>query len=146
MLDPSYQQLTIQLHVFATVFMTGVVWHLQVVHFPSLRFISADQEKNAAHLYRKRTGWMVMPLMLIELGTAILLIGSSWVMQYGNYLWINLALLLFILGVTFLKMMPLHRQLALQMNDGIIQSLVAVNWIRTSIWSVRSVLLLGFLG
>jgi hypothetical protein len=146
MLDPSHQQLVIQLHLLATLFMTGIVWHNQIVGYPGFRFIANDQQENAAQFLRKRAGWIVRPIMLIELGTAILLMGSSWVMRYGNYLWVNLALLLFIWGVTLLKMVPLNRQLVARFDEETIKSLVTVNWVRTMLWTVRAGLLLNFLG
>jgi hypothetical protein len=70
---------------------------------------------------------------------------SSWAAQYGNYLWANLILLLFIWGITLVRMAPLHRQLSVQVDEEIIQSLISVNWVRTVMWTVRSVLLLSFL-
>ena len=46
--------------------------------------------------------------LLVEMGTAILLMGSSWIAQYGTYLWINLCLLFLIWGVTFFIMILVH--------------------------------------
>ena len=146
MLDPSFQHLVIQLHFFSTLLMTGVIWFVQLVHYPSFRFIDKGVGQEAAQFHQRKTGILVIPLMLVEIGTAILLMGSSWIMLYGTYLWINLGLLFFIWGVTFLRMVPLHRQLANRMDDEVISSLVSTNWIRTILWTMRAGLLLSFLG
>ena len=145
MLDPSYQQLAIQLHLFSTLMMTGVVWFVQWVHYPSFRFVDTAKGSEAAQFHQVKTGLLVIPLMLVEMGTAVLLMSSSWVAQYGSYLWINLGLLFLIWAVTFLKMVPLHRQLADQFDKDIVSSLISMNWVRTILWTVRAVLLLRFL-
>lgn len=146
MLDPSIQHLVIQLHFFATLLMTGVIWFVQLVHYPSFRFIDKGVGIEAAQFHQRRTGILVIPLMLVEIGTAILLMGSSWIMLYGNYLWVNLGLLFAIWGITFLRMVPLHSKLAKEMDDRVINSLISTNWIRTILWTVRAGLLLSFLG
>ncbi len=145
MLDPSYQQLTIQLHLFATLLMTGVVWFVQLVHYPSFRFVSTEKGIEAVRFHQRNTSYLVMPLMLTEMGTGILLMSSSWITQYGNYLLINLALLFLIWGVTFLRMMPIYRRLNQNMNEESISSLISTNWIRTALWTARAGLLFSFL-
>ena len=144
MFDSSFQHLVIQMHLFCTLFMTGLIWFVQVVHYPFLRF--AKESEPFVQFYRQRTGWIVLPVMLVELATAILLMASSWVTLYGNYLLANLVLLLLIWGVTFVRISPMHRRLADQVDQGIINSLVTSNWIRTILWSLRSLILIQFLG
>ena len=145
MIDPSNQQLVIQLHLFATLLMTGVVWFVQLVHYPSFRFVANEKGPEAVRFHQRYTSMLVIPLMLVEMGTAILLMLSSWVTQYGNYLLINLALLFLIWSVTFLRMFPIHRRLNQNMNEETISSLISTNWIRALLWTARAVLLLSFL-
>jgi hypothetical protein len=145
MIDPSNQQLVIQLHLFSTLLMTGVVWFVQLVHYPSFRFVADEKGSEAARFHQRKTGLLVIPLMLIEMGTGILLMSSSWVTQYGNYLIINLGLLFLVWGVTFLKMVPLHRKLAEQISEETVSALISINWIRTVLWTARAGLLLSFL-
>ncbi|MCZ6671357.1 MAG: hypothetical protein O7C75_00315 [Verrucomicrobia bacterium] len=145
MLDPSLQHLVIQLHLYSTLFMTGVIWYVQVVHYPLLRFIQSEDGKDFADLYKKKSGLIVVPFMLTELVTGILLIGSTWMMQYGYYLWMNLILLLGIWVVTFTVHLPQHKALTNSFNSETIRPLVRSDWIRTLIWSIRSVLLVSFL-
>lgn len=144
MLDPAYQHLVVQLHFYATLFMTGLIWFVQVVHYPFLHY--AEGNLDAARFHQRRTGWVVIPVMVVELVTAVLLLGSSWIAQYGDYLFINLGLLLLTWAVTFLKMVPLHRRLLEHMDESTIQVIVTTNWVRTILWTVRSLVLMRFLG
>ena len=59
-------------HVGATLAMTGLIWLIQCVHYPLFAQVGAEafQDYHARH-----TQWItpiVGPLMLIELGTAVL--------------------------------------------------------------------------
>lgn len=146
MLDPSLQHLVIQVHLFSTLMMTGVIWYVQVVHYPFLALIRPEEGERAARFHKQRTSWVVMPLMLVELTSGILLLGSTWMLQYGKYLWGNLLLLFMVWGITFFRFVPLHKRLENRYDRGTVKALVSGNWIRTILWSVRSLLLLGFLG
>ena len=145
-MDPSLQYLVIRAHLFSTLFMTGAVWFVQVVHYPFFRHLRAEDGPQASRFHRKRTGWILGPVMILELVTAVMLLSSSWVTQYGNYLWLNLGLLLVIWAVTFLKFVPIHHLLTEAYNPGAVNALVRLNWVRTILWSFRSILLLSFLG
>jgi hypothetical protein len=62
------------LHAAATLSMTGLIWFVQVVHYPLMARVGrvgfADYE--AAHT--RRTTWVVAPPMLIEGFTAVVLL------------------------------------------------------------------------
>lgn len=146
MFGPDAQYLAIQIHVFATLFMTGVIWYVQLVHYPYLRFTAEDSAREAAEFHQRRTGYVVMPVMFLEFGTGIFLLSSTWMMLFSRTLWLNLLLLLAIWGVTFLKFMPLHKAMLNKFDSSLIRSLVAVNWVRTILWTARAVILVSFLG
>lgn len=146
MFGPDAQYLAIQIHLFASLFMTGIIWYVQVVHYPYLIFTTKDSAREAAEFHQRRTGYVVMPIMFLELGTGIFLLSSTWMMLFSRLLWLNLFLLLAIWGVTFLKFMPLHKAMLNQFDSSLIRSLVTVNWVRTTLWTVRAVILVGFLG
>ena len=145
MLDPSLQSLAIQAHVFATLFMTGIVWFVQMVHYPFFDFAAEGNRREASEFHQRRTSQLVLPIMIIELVTAVALLGSSWMMRYGQTIWINLGLLLLTWGVTFFRFMPLYRQLLGGFDSNLIKTLISANWVRTALWTVRSVLLISFL-
>lgn len=57
-------------HLAATLFMVGAVWFVQVVHYP----LMAGQPPAYAREHGRRTGWVLGPVMVAELGTAVLLV------------------------------------------------------------------------
>lgn len=142
----SFQQLIIQLHVFSTLLMTGVVWHMQVVHYPMFLDFKKEDGVRATEFHRQRTGYLVMPVMVVEFVTAVLLTSSSWMMLYGNFLWLNLMLLVLIWAITFLRHVPRHKRLSESFEPDTVHALVRANWVRTLLWTLRSILLIRFLG
>ena len=145
MFDGSLQQLVIQLHVFSTFFMTGIIWYVQVVHYPLFKFIKQEDGSRSAFFHLRRTAFVVMPVMIIELITAVMLMSSSWMLLYSNYLWVNLALLILIWIISFSIHFPQHKALTKSFSSATLRPLVRSNWIRTALWTIRSLLLLRFL-
>jgi hypothetical protein len=145
MLEPSLQSLAIQAHVFATLFMTGVVWFVQIVHYPFFNFVASEKRSVATEFHQRRTANVVLPVMIIELVTAVTLLGSSWMIRYSQIIWINLGLLLLTWCVIFFGFMPLYKQLVLGFDSKLLKTLENANWVRTLLWTARSLLLLSFL-
>ena len=133
------------LHVATTMFMVGLIWLVQIVHYP----LFAHVGDNTFLAYHKRhTQWIttvVAPLMLLELATGLLL----WLMAPLQPFWIlNTMGIAVIWGSTAFWQVRLHKQLSLV--DGaarltLIHQLVASNWLRTIVWSFRGALLVGWL-
>ena len=125
------------LHFAATWYMTGVIWVVQVLHYPLLgRTGAAFDECQRLHL--ARTGWVVGPPMLVEALTgAALLWARPGVPAYG----IGMALLALIWGSTFALQVPLHNRLKLGFDAAAHRRLAATNWLRTAAWSARALLL-----
>ena len=123
------------LNFTATAVMTGVIWTIQLVHYPF--FHRVDKNYFGSHMdeHRKTISFIVMPVMLIELASAIglVLIGS-------NYKWVfNLALILLVLIwlSTALLQVPAHAKLANGYSKTETNKLVKSNWLRTLLWSLR---------
>ena len=133
------------LHVATTMFMVGLIWLIQIVHYP----LFAHVGDNTFLAYHKRhTQWIttiVAPLILLELATGLLL----WLMAPLQPFWIlNTMGIAVIWGSTAFWQVRLHKQLSLV--DGtarlaLIRQLVASNWLRTIFWSFRCLLLVGLL-
>jgi hypothetical protein len=110
-----------------------------VVHYPLFKEIAAAdfpayQKKNYA------TGFITVPMMFIELFSGI------WVLytDYSLLFLVNLILLVFIWGSTFLFQVPTHLQLIKTPTLSLMNKLIQTNWIRTISWTARA-LLLGYL-
>jgi len=129
------------IHLCATLFMTGVIWVIQVVHYPL--FARVGNEGYAAYQaeHEQRITWIVGPVMLVELATAIYLVGAGAAGFSRPALLVNLALLALIWLSTFFLQVPQHQRLEQGFDPRAIQLLVQTNWIRTILWSARSILL-----
>lgn len=126
-------------HLIATLFMTGLIWFVQVVHYPLMAQVGQRSFVEYERAHTRRTGWIVAPLMLIELGTAIALFG----MAQGEARLprgIALGLLIAIWAVTALVQVPQHRRLSASYNAALLSQLVNGNWLRVLGWSARALL------
>ena len=60
-------------HAAATGVMTGLIWFVQVVHYPLLARVGAASFVEYERAHVRRTTWVVAPAMLVEAATAIVL-------------------------------------------------------------------------
>ncbi len=129
-----------------TLFMTGVIWTVQWVHYPLFSYADRETYRALAQAHGRRISAVVIPPMLLELATASLF---PWLHPPGMptwVAWLGLALVAVAWLSTFLLQVPEHQQLAAGFNPGSHRRLVRSNWLRTVAWSLRAGLLLGLLG
>lgn len=125
---------------FSSCMMSGVIWIIQVVHYPSFHYIESSQFQNFSNMHRKNITFIVGPLMCIELLSSIVLfkITASYSMQLANLL--TLAGIWF---VTIRFSIPCHMQLSEQKNQAALKRLIRTNWTRTVLWNSRCILHVG---
>ncbi len=127
------------LHAAATLAMGGIIWFVQLVHYPLFELAARADFPAFARLHQNRTGWVVGPLMLAEATTAALL-AATVSGPIAKPAWIGVALLAVIWLSTALVQVPLHRRLLVGFDRRAARRLVATNWLRTAAWSARGVL------
>lgn len=126
-------------HLLLSLYMLGLIWFVQVVHYPLMAKIGAASFVSYERAHTRFTSWVTAPPMLGELGTGLFLFFQSpgeW------FWWLNSAGLFGLWGSTFLIQVPLHNALSQSFDSQNHARLVRTNWIRTAIWSLRAVLLL----
>lgn len=130
------------LHVAATLFMVGAIWFVQVVHYPLMAQVGADEfcDYEAAHV--RLTSWVVVPPMLVELATGVVLAGRPPVSLGPGWCWGGLLLLLLIWASTALLQVPRHKALSAGFDSTQHGALVLTNWARTAAWTLRGGLVL----
>ncbi len=126
-------------------FMTGLIWFIQVVHYPSFldyrTSSSGFPEFHRKHVFR--TGLVVIPVMLAELATSIALSLSVSPVTHINVAGLVIVILIWL--STFLLQAPTHNQLQKGFDESLIRRLIHTNWIRTTLWSIKTLLsLLGY--
>lgn len=126
------------IHFALTCFMTGLIWLVQLVHYPLMASVSPQRFVEFEKSHQRRISLIVAPAMLGEAVTAALLIYT----RSATPLFVTNAVLVATLWLsTALVQMPHHRRLERGFDAGVHRRLVATNWLRTAIWSARSVML-----
>ena len=118
--------------------MVGIIWVIQLLHYPSFHFISDQKYIEFQHFHMQRISLIVIPAMLTELASALLLayfFGSSLTI-------ILLVLVLGIWGITFIFFTNMHQKLTTGYDRTTVDTLVKINWSRTALWSLRLIILL----
>jgi hypothetical protein len=126
-------------HAAVTWFLTGLIWFVQVVHYPLLAEVdgAAFRAYHAGHL--RRVTLVVAPLMVAEAVLSLWLIAvradAAWLV------WTGAALLAAVWLATFGLSVPRHNCLAARGADPeVIRGLVFTNWVRTAAWTARAAL------
>ncbi|MFM9959036.1 MAG: hypothetical protein ACKVZJ_13300 [Phycisphaerales bacterium] len=138
---------TPMVHAAATWFMVGLIWFVQVVHYPLMGAVQPHAFSAYATSHQRRTTWVVGPVMLLEGSSALLLVWSPHGEFAGTLMrWMGLALLVLIWTSTFAVQVPLHARLASAFDRAVWRRLVATNWVRTIAWTARGIIALLLLG
>ena len=126
---------------FASAAMCGVIWFVQVVHYPLFAAVAGDAALRYSREHRRRTPWVVVPLMFVEFATAAWLAAAP-PPEIGRGPALAGLGLVCLLGLsTWLVQMPLHSRLGRHGHDhATIGRLVGSNWCRTILWTARAVL------
>lgn len=133
------------LHAAATWYMVGLIWMVQVVHYPLFAWVGEDRFERYESEHQARTTWVVLPPMLVELATAAWL---SWRPPLGISVaetGVGAALVALIWASTFFLQVPEHARLERAWNDRAHRRLVVTNWLRTIAWSARGLLVAWWL-
>ena len=130
------------LHVSATWYMTGVIWFVQIVHYPLFARVGTTEFREYEQNHTALTTWVVAPPMLVEAATAVLLCWYRPPYIATWQVWLGIALLAVVWLSTAFLQVPCHNLLSKSFDTDVHQRLVATNWIRTIAWSVRGFLFL----
>ena len=129
----------------ATVFMTGLIWFVQLVHYPLMRGIDAQSFTRYHRDHTRRTTWVVGPPMIVEGLAALILVVRQSIDVPQWQAWMGLALVALIWIATAALQVPQHRRLAGGFESAAHRRLVSSNWIRVVSWSARSILVVYWL-
>ena len=129
-------------HLGATLLMAGVIWMVQLVHYPLFAGVGAEGWTAYEAGHQAKITLIVGPLMLVELATAIWLVVDrpaalpAWAVLGGA------ALVGVIWASTAFLQVPLHTALSAGFDADAHTRLVATNWVRTVAWTLRGGLVL----
>jgi hypothetical protein len=125
----------------ATCFNTGLIWIIQLVHYPGFLKIGREGYDAYQAFHMRSISWIVGPSMLLEAISTGLLLFYLKELPLTALFYCSLFLLLTIWVNTAFFAVPAHNKLLSGYNVEAINNLVNVNWWRTFAWTARSILL-----
>ena len=126
----------ILLNFIASFTMLGVILVTQIVSYPM--FLNENKKGFTLFhsMYVKRISSIVMPVMTIELILSVILFFTL----DGILSQISLTTLILILISTAFIQVPIHEKLKFKHDEFLTKKLIRTNWIRTSLWSIKSII------
>ena len=133
--------LLLVVNLSATWFMAGLIWLIQLVHYPQFALIGVDGWAEYHRRHVSTITLIVGPAMLIELLSAV---GLLWLRPVGVpawVLWAGLVMIVLLWASTATLQVPAHDRLSAGMDEAQLAKLVGTNWLRTALWTGRGVLM-----
>jgi hypothetical protein len=135
--------LVLLINLLSTWTMVGVIWFVQVVHYPLLSVVPVESAASVAVEHQRRTGWVVGAPMALEGVTTLALLvmvpeGVAWFVP-----WLAGIPLAVALGATIFLSVPRHERMAREPDAQVGKELVSTNWVRTIAWTVRGLIVGG---
>lgn len=137
----SFVEILLVAQAVASGMMAGIIWFVQVVHYPLFAAVNGPRAADYARENQARTSLVVLPPMLVEAAAA------GWLAAFppagigrGPAL-VGLVLVGLVWLSTLAVQLPLHARLAREGHTaGVVAALVRSNWPRTLIWTARAIL------
>jgi hypothetical protein len=127
-------------HLACTWFLVGLIWTIQVVHYPLFEMADKARFAEFAAAHSARITPVVGPAMVLELLLAGWLVLASPAVLPRGWALAGLALLAIIWVSTALLQVPQHGRLADSFDEPAHAFLVTSNWVRTVAWTLRGAL------
>lgn len=122
------------LYLIISWIMVGVIWVIQLVHYPAFAFVEEDTFIVFHRHHSFSVSLIVMPLMLTELALSLYLAYRT----PPSFLF-PLVIVLLLWASTFLIQVPLHQALGTVKDSERIELLVRTNWVRTALWTLKAI-------
>ena len=105
-------EILLALHTLATIMMTGLIWFVQLVHYPLLTMVGSADFVEYQGEHTRRVTWIVAPLMGIEAATAIALVFLLHGAALRSLAVAGVLLVALIWASTAFLQVPCHRKLS----------------------------------
>ncbi|MDX2029210.1 MAG: hypothetical protein SF339_00975 [Blastocatellia bacterium] len=129
-------------NVAATLYLVGLIWQVQIVHYPLFAQVGDAGFATYARLHSNLITLVVGPPMLLEAATTALLLAHRPANIPFSAALLGAVLLAAIWLSTMFLQAPQHNRLAAGFDVEAHRFLVFSNWIRTLAWSARGALAL----
>lgn len=136
--------LLLVVHAAATWFMVGLIWLVQIVHYPLMQMVGREEFVPYSLRHQLAITPVVGAPMLIEVATAAYLLVQNPQLRRSKWFLASCVLLAVIWASTAFWQVPLHQTLLGGYDPERVRSLVLSNWIRTVAWSARGLIMGAF--
>ena len=123
-------------------FLTGLIWVIQVVHYPLFLRIEPDEFRAYEQSHQKRISMIVAPVMIVDIILSLLLVFTNYMENAQAYIIVAFALNLAVFASTLFIFSPIHQKLGNQYDNALIKKLISLNLMRTAMWTARTILLM----
>ena len=141
MLDPELTGLVLTTNLVTTLYMTGLIWFVQLVHYPLMAQVGESGYVAYQNAHMARTAWAVGPAMLLEAASALALVLCLPMGTQLALAWRAFVLLIIVWVATAAFSVPAHNKLMGAFDSTAHRRLVLTNWIRTFGWSARAIII-----
>ncbi|MBT8467178.1 MAG: hypothetical protein KJN97_00405 [Deltaproteobacteria bacterium] len=131
-------KVTLLIQVATTWAMTGIIWFVQLVQYPSFANVDSASFPAFHAEHSSSISIIVAPLMIAEAISGIAFLWAPLRVQTPAQIWLGIGLIAFIWASTFLLQVPAHSQLSSGFDERTWRMLVRSNWLRTIAWSARA--------
>jgi hypothetical protein len=132
-------------HAASTMFLAGVIWTIQVVHYPLFARVDAAGFPAAMADHGRRISGVVVVPWALQGATMVLLFARPPAGVPTVLLWSAAVLAALPVVVTLLASVPAHRALGSGFDPAIHARLLATNWLRTVAWTAHAVVAVAIL-
>ena len=133
------EQSMLAMHLVLASIMVGVIWVIQLVHYPSFRFTDREKYVSFQIFHMRNISFIVVPVMILEFLSGLLLV--LYHSNQESLLRISFILLLIIWLVTAMFFAQIHQKLSKGYDETLVRNLVSLNWIRTLLWTIRTIII-----
>ena len=110
-----------------------LIWIVQRIIYPGFLHYNSKNLINWHKVYTSRLTFIVMPLMLGQLGVSI----YQLIVEINLYTVLSIIIIIGIWVSTFTQFVPIHAQISKgKASQKMLDSLVKKNWIRTFLWTI----------
>ena len=110
-----------------------LIWIVQLIIYPGFIFYQKSDLENWHKAYTPRITYIVGPLMIFQ----VILVFLQLFRKIELYTVVSCLFTTFLWILTFLYFVPNHQKIAKHKSSvHMINQMIAVNWIRTSLWTL----------
>ena len=125
-------------HIVSTSIMVGVIWVMQLLHYPTLLYVKNEAFRQFQNFHMRNISIIVVPIMLIELASGLMIYLQG---ERSFEFLVSFALLIILWIMTGLLFTKFHSRLRKSKDIRIINKMIFLNWYRTLFWSMRLIII-----